>query len=123
MGQRKPCRMEAEPPPGPIKCLINSRRMGRNNEHLSESFIAYKTLSPEFSHLIFTTGLGGRYYHYLHFIGEESESPTPNSSAWVGCIPGEMGEEGLDSGSMIRTCFLSPGGCHNLSSYCRGLKG
>lgn len=67
-------------PPGPIKCLINSRRrIGRNNEHLSEPFIAYKTLLPAFSHLIFTTGLGGRYYHYLHFIGEESKAPTPLS--------------------------------------------
>lgn len=40
-------------PPGLIKCLINSRRrIGRNNEHLSESFIAYNTLSPAFSHVI-----------------------------------------------------------------------
>lgn len=34
-------------------------------------FIAYKMLSPAFSHLIFTAGLGRRYYHYLHFTGEE----------------------------------------------------
>ena len=69
-------------PPGPIKCLINSRRrIGRNNEHLSEPFIAYKTLSPAFSHLIFTTGLGRRYYHYLHFIGEERKAPTPPAGA------------------------------------------
>lgn len=64
-------------PPGPIKCLINSRRrIGRNNEHLSAPFIAYKTFSPAFFHLIFATGPGGRYYHYLHFVGEESQNPS-----------------------------------------------
>lgn len=41
VGQRKPHIIEAKIPPGPIKCLINSRRrIGRNNKHLSESFIA-----------------------------------------------------------------------------------
>lgn len=53
--------------------------MGRNNEHLSESFIACKSLFPAFSHLIFTAGLGARYYHYLHFIGEERKALTPPS--------------------------------------------
>lgn len=67
-------------PPGLIKCLINSRRrIGRNNEHLSESLIACKSLFPASSHLIFTAGLGGRYYHYLHFIGEERKALTPPS--------------------------------------------
>lgn len=81
--------MEAKKiPPGPIKYLINSRRrIGRNNEHLSEPFIAYKMLSPAFSHLIFTTGLGRRYYHYLHFIGEERKAPTPPGWGWAGHIP------------------------------------
>lgn len=60
--------------------MINSRRrIGRNNEHLSESFIACKSLFPAFSRLIFTAGLGGRYYHYLHFIGEERKALTPPS--------------------------------------------
>ena len=94
MGQRKPHRMEAKIPAGPVKYLRNCRRMGRNNKHLSESFIAYKSLSPAFSHLIFTTGLGRRYYHYLHFIGEECEAPTPPSLAWAGCIPGSGGGTG-----------------------------
>lgn len=41
VGQRKPHIIEAKISPGPIKCLINSRRrIGRNNKHLSESFIA-----------------------------------------------------------------------------------
>ena len=75
-------------PPGPIKYLINSRRrIGRNNEHLSEPFIAYEMLSSAFSHLIFTTGLGRRSYHYLHFIGEERKAPTPPGWGWAGHIP------------------------------------
>lgn len=79
-------------PPGLIKCLINSRRrIGRNNEHLSESFIAYNTLSPAFSHVIFATGLGGRYCHYLHFTGEERKAPTRPCSGWAGCIPSGVG--------------------------------
>lgn len=88
-------------PPGPIKCLINSRRrIGRNNKHLSEPFIAWKTLLPAFSHLIFTTGLGGRCYHYLHLTGEESMAPAPPCWGWwcrdqLGSAP--------------------PGDCHNLS--------
>lgn len=85
VGQRNPCKIgekekKKTTPLGPIKCLINSRRrIGRNNEHLSESFIACKSLFPAFSHLIFTAGLGARYYHYLHFIGEERKALTPPS--------------------------------------------
>ena len=87
-GQREPAAWRQKIPPGPIKCLINSRRrIGRNNEHLSESFIAYNTLSPAFSHVIFTTGLGGRYYHYLHFTGEGRKAPTRPCSGWASCIP------------------------------------
>lgn len=102
-------------PAGPIKCLINSRRrIGGNNEHLSGPFIAYKTLLPAFSHLIFTTGLGGRYYHYLYFIGEESKAPTPPSSARQAASLGV----GVDRGALVGTCFSSPAGCHNLSLNC-----
>lgn len=84
VAQRNPRKIEGmkkkkkKTPPGLIKCLINSRRrIGRNNEHLSESLIACKSLFPASSHLIFTAGLGGRYYHYLHFIGEERKALTP----------------------------------------------
>lgn len=108
-------------PPGLIKCLINSRRrIGRNNEHLSESFIAYNTLSPAFSHVIFTTGLGGRYYHYLHFTGEERKAPTHPCSGWAGCIP--LGVWG-DGDVVMGTCFPSPGRCHKPFPNCHWLKG
>lgn len=98
-------------PPGPIKCLINSRtRIGRNNEHLSEPFIAYKALSPAFSHLIFTTGPGGRYYHYLHFIGEGSK--LPHLPAWAGQAAylgrrGRQRRQGLAS-HLLEAVVISP---------------
>lgn len=81
------------PPTGLIKCLINSRRrIRRNNEHLSESFIACKSLSPASSHLIFTASLGGRCCHYPHFTAQEREALTPPSLGghavhlWVGSV-------------------------------------
>lgn len=98
VGQRNPFEREEgwgehPPPTGLIKCLINSRRrIRRNNEHLSESFIACKSLSPASSHLIFTASLGGRCCHYPHFTAQEREALTPPSLGgqavhlWVGSV-------------------------------------
>lgn len=121
MGQRNPYKTEVGgTPPGLIKCLINSRRrIGRNNEHLSESFIACKSLSPAFSHLIFTAGLGGRYYHYLHFIGEERKAVTPPSLGGQAGRQAVHAPQGGVSGSVmkaVRTNF-SPDCAGSQSEY------
>lgn len=83
---------------------FQEKKITRNNEHLSESFMACKSLFPAFSGLILTAGLRGRYYLYLHFIGEERKTLTPPSLSRQAV---HLGGGAGDSGAVMKAVRTS----------------